>query len=345
MCAQSLSRIFIVEPFNSGWIIEKLMRDIRDELVARGHHVNIGSPDEYQGEEVYFNSRYLYAAPQAKARVNSVFVTHIDDHGKESEIRRDFDKFDSFVCLSPQESGILRAMGCPPEKATGINLPPRASMQVKRPRLCVLSARYPDGRKNERWLLEYFDANPDRRDQLIICLMGYDWETFGVDLAKRGVSFEIYRYDRSLPDEYARQKALLQDMDYLICMGFDSGNMCCYDGLEVGLELILPNISYHQGLGRRGRLFDDRAGFFAELDEVAEAVIEADQVFEARGPKNYVAELLAHWAACADPARPVVVANDPDQDRQVLANNRSNYQPMSARRAAASTYRHLRKLF
>ena len=73
-------------------------------------------------------------------------------------------------------------------------------------------------------------------------------------------------------------------MDYLICMGFDSGNMCCYDGLEVGLELILPNISYHQGwVG--ARLFDDRAGFFAELDDIADAVAEADNVFETRGPK------------------------------------------------------------
>ncbi|HCD17679.1 MAG TPA: hypothetical protein DEQ83_08560, partial [Rhodobiaceae bacterium] len=118
MDVSSLSRVFIVEPFNSGWIIEKLMRDIRDELHARGHGVRIGPPEHYQGEEIYFNSRYLYAAPQPEARVNSVFVTHIDDHGKESEIRRDFAKFDSFVCLSPQESGILRAMGCPPEKAT-----------------------------------------------------------------------------------------------------------------------------------------------------------------------------------------------------------------------------------
>jgi hypothetical protein len=345
MDVSSLSRVFIVEPFNSGWIIEKLMRDIRDELHARGHGVRIGPPEHYQGEEIYFNSRYLYAAPQPEARVNSVFVTHIDDHGKESEIRRDFAKFDSFVCLSPQESGILRAMGCPPEKATGINLPPRATMQVKRPRLCVLSARYPDGRKNERWLLDYFDANPARRHQLIICLMGYDWETFGVDLAARGISFEIYRYDRSLPDEYERQKSLLQTMDYLICMGFDSGNMCCYDGLEVALELILPNISYHQGLGRRVRLFDDRAGFFAELDDVADAVAEADRVFETRGPKNYVSELLAHWEACADAARPVVTAPDPARDMQILRQNRENYQPMSLRRAAASAYRHLRKAF
>ena len=119
--------------------------------------------------------------------------------------------------------------------------------------------------------------------------------------------------------------------------------MCCYDGLEVGLELILPNISYHQGLGRRVRLFDNRAEFFAELDDVADAVAEADNVFEARGPKNYVSELLAHWAACAEPARPVVTAADPEHDTQILARNRENYQPMSLRRAAASAYRHLRK--
>ena len=57
MGVSSLSRVFIVEPFNSGWIIEKLMRDIRDELVARGHDVRIGPPEDYQGEEIYFNSR------------------------------------------------------------------------------------------------------------------------------------------------------------------------------------------------------------------------------------------------------------------------------------------------
>ena len=121
----SIRNVFIVEPENQGWIIERLMRDIAAELASRGIQTRIGKGNQYGGEDVIFNSRYLVALSETRARVNSLFITHVDDRMKEQELRASFGRFNSFVCMSPHDAGFVAALKGDSVGITGIELPAR----------------------------------------------------------------------------------------------------------------------------------------------------------------------------------------------------------------------------
>ena len=345
-----LRRVFISEPIDTGWIIEKLMRDLAAELNRRDIETQVGLPESYSGQELVFHSRFLYAARINEARLNSLFITHIDDGLKEAELRRRIGQFDSFVCISPAEAAFVCGFGCPVEKTIGLALPHRGGI-VQRPKVALFSARYNDGRKNEAWLLEYFEERAaEVRNGFIICFIGHNWEGFCARMASRGLSFELYRYDRELPGEYEIQKALLQQMDYLIYPGFDGGAMCVYDAIFAGARLVISDNGYHRDLGVEPKLFRTREEFFAQLDLIVSETFAREKAAAARTVGAYAEHLLAHWNSIllpnADKDNSASVANRmPTLTEQAaeLQFYRSHYKPMSFRRAASSLYREVRR--
>jgi hypothetical protein len=63
----AIKSVFIVEPDDQGWIIERLMRDIAADLNARGVVTRIGKGAEYRGEEVVMlDGEYLIRSLPAR---------------------------------------------------------------------------------------------------------------------------------------------------------------------------------------------------------------------------------------------------------------------------------------
>jgi hypothetical protein len=346
-----INSVFISEPIHVGWIIEKLMRDIADNLTLRGLRVRIGKLENYQGEDVVFHSRYLYATSVEGAKLNSLFVTHIDDRFKEIEISGEFEKFNSFVCCSQQDAEFLKGLGCSQSKILGNNLPHRGG-NLRPNKIAIFSERYEDGRKNEDWLLEYFEnAEPCARKGIVLCLLGYNWEGYCIKLAELGVSFELYRYDRSLQGEYDIQKEILVGMDYLIYTGFDGGAMCIYDGIMAGVKLIIADNSYHKGLGICAQLFKNKREFFMCLDELVESFQHRVNLWQERSVDTYVNNLLSHWEYAIineNIAINIDTTMDPEPNTKLQVVDelnffRSHYKQISFRRFASSMYRLLLK--
>ena len=348
-----ISSVFISEPINVGWIIEKLMRDIATELRVRGIRVTIGNAKQYDHEEVVFHSRYLYATPLSRAKVNSLFVTHVDDRLKEVELKNSFNKFNSFVCCSQHDAELLAGLGCRESMILGNDLPHRGG--IFRPKkVAMFSERYSDGRKNENWLLEYFAlASAAARKSIILCLIGYNWEVYCKKLADMGLSFELYRYDRSLSGEYEIQKSILSDMDYLIYPGFDGGAMCVYDAIFAGKKLIVADNGYHRGINGDTLLFSSKTDFFSCLDEIVESVRQREEILHQRSIERYVDNLMNHWQMTISGNIEFKDADlhaiDSQKPKNIEAADlnflRSHYKKISARRFASSIYRSFIKLF
>lgn len=342
-----IKSVFISEPIHVGWIIEKLMRDLAGKLTLRGIKVTIGKIEDYKGEDIVFHARYLYATSVKGAKVNSVFVTHIDDRLKEMEIRKEFDEFNSFVCCSQHDADFLKGLGCSEAKVIGIDLPHRGG-NLRPKKIAFFSERYKDGRKNEDWVLEYFSqAESHARRGIVLCLIGYNWEDYCNKLADLGISFELYRYDRSLPGEYEIQKEILSGMDFMIYPGFDGGAMCVYDGITAGVELIIADNGYHKGLGGNTRLFRDKKEFFIRMNEVAESFKQRENVYDERSIDNYVERILRHWQSIVseNATRSNFEISHIDVSRFELKETtevqffRSHYKKISMRRMASSLYR------
>lgn len=336
-----IANVYIVEPVNQGWIIERLMRDIAAELRRRGVAATIGPADGYAGETVIFNSRYLTPLADPRAQVNSLFITHVDDRTKERELQASFGRFNSLVCMSPQDADFVAALKGGTSGVAGIDLPAR-DLTVRPLRIAVFSAWYEDGRKNEAWIAEYFEARPrELRNAFVFCFLGWDWETFCARLAGLDLNFEITRYARTLPGEYELYKQQLPTMDALVYPGFDGGAMSVYDALGAGLEVLASDVSYHRGLGDAVRLFADREGFFRELDRLQARHWARADALHRRSIAAYVDRLLQHWNGViapghqdtAAPSAPAVPAEP------TLELFRSRYKPMSLTRLRSALIR------
>lgn len=329
---RAIQSVYIVEPDNQGWIIERLMRDVATELSARGIATRIGNGEQYGGEDVVFNSRFLTALATPRARVNSLFITHVDDRSKEKDLVASFDRFNSFVCMSPHDAEFVSALKGDASGVAGIELPAREALH--RPvRLAIFSARYPDGRKNEQWLLDYFAArSPAERATFVLCFLGADWEPFGQQLAALDLSFEIYRYSRNMPGEYEMYKGILDGCDALLYMGFDGGAMSVYDALNAGVPVIASNISYHRGLDGFASLFDDAVGFTRELDRLASSEKSRHELLVRRSIAAYTGRLIEHWsivAGCGSPGKGGPQPPPLPPDAATVDSFRAHYKPMT----------------
>jgi hypothetical protein len=316
--------LFIVEQSNQGWIIERLMRDIAQEMNSRNIKVTIGGIEQYNGEQVLFNSRYDHVFYKSNAKINSVFVTHIDDKLKELDIRVRLKKYNSLVCMSKNDEDYLCALDIDPAKIIGIDLPMREAV-LEPLKLSLFTACYPDGRKNEKWLHEYFVNNPAYINSCVLQFMGQDWEYFLLDLKKLNCNYEYYRYRRDLPNEYERYKNILKDSSYLLYMGFDGGAMCAYDALSTGVPSILPNMSYHRGLEINSTQFNDKNSFFMCLDKVFEKHISIQEVIDSRKISVYVDELIGHWSDILNNNMNNKLANSSEVKSKILESHRNHY--------------------
>jgi hypothetical protein len=321
-----IKSVFIVEPDDQGWIIERLMRELVMELEARGIAARIGVGKEYKGEEVVFNSRYLTPMHDQRARVNSLFITHVDDKLKEWELRSTFPKFDSHVCISPEDADFVAALKGSRAGVVGIELPTRET-RVRPIRLAMFSARYEDGRKNERWILEYFrERPPEVRGSFVFSFLGWGWESFCAQLGELEMNYEIYRYSRFMPGEYEIYKEILPGTDALIYLGFDGGAMSVYDALAAGISVIASDTSYHRGLGPGVTLFATREEFFAQLDRLHEQYAARVASLRSRAMSSYADRLVAHWESLVSGSGGTTGTQPPaEQQAQTLDKFRSNY--------------------
>lgn len=343
--AAAIASVFIVEPVNQGWIIERLMRDAAAAFVARGVAARIGRASEYAGEDVIFNSRYLEPFHDRRARVNALFVTHVDDRLRERELRRTFGAFNSYVCLSPHDADFVGGLKGDRKGVIGLELPPR-DLDVRPVRLGMFSACYPDDRKNQAWITDYFRARPEaHRSSFVFVFLGDGWEEFSGEMAALDLNYELHRYSRSLPGEYQLYKEVLPSLDALIYLGFDGGAMSAYDAVSAGIDLILTDQSYHRGLDDRATLMNGRDDFFDVMDRLHGRVVGRKAALGARSVDNYVGRLLAHWAALADadvleddgPPPKAARADDP-----AVAEFRSRYKPLRYSRLRSALIRFLR---
>jgi hypothetical protein len=257
--------------------------------------------------------------------------------------------------MSGQEADFVAGLVGDRTGVVGIDLPAR-DLTVAPIRLALFTASYEDGRKNEKWILDYFETKSrEHKDNFIICLMGWGWESFCATLGEMEMNYEIYRYSRFTPGEYGMYKAKLSGMDYLAYLGFDGGTMCVYDAVAAGIDVIATDISYHRGLGPTVSLVTGRDGFFDQMDRLHALHMGRRSALQARSVTAYVDRLLPHWNQMANGGRPhplaiadLATAHDPttasEAEAAAVKLFRGHYKPIGMSRARSFAIRILQSL-
>ena len=321
------NRIFINES-GAEWILHILGEDIYHGLSRMGFNCRKGEYHDYEGEEISFHMWWRRAMPYKDAKVNAVFVTHIDDSIKEADIVAMKDQFDIFICMSPEDAVFLQELGFTKSKVFGLNLPTR-NTYVRPITIAIFSNCYPKMKtKNEQWLVDYCSSHKDSR-LVNFCFIGRDWGKIEIQLSKFGCSFEWHCVDRSLPYEYMFQQLKLTSADYYLYMGMDGGAMGTYDAYAMGLELCVADDGYHKSIPDQSLSFLNQEEFNSCLDSIIEKQVRRYNFFKDNSVENYVksvAYILQHGKY---PEKTDVLEN---LNYSVKEKRRSFYFPLSLKR-------------
>ena len=149
---KSTSFYISIAGMNPGWIVGKIAEDIKRELESKGYTCNYGAPIDYNNEDVCYHMGWAYAKPQKNAKINSLFITHIDDKFKENLLVSLKDKFDSFISMSSEYESFLDELGFDKTKVFGLTLPTR-NQYVKPMSIGIFSSYYADNRKKRKMVI------------------------------------------------------------------------------------------------------------------------------------------------------------------------------------------------
>lgn len=310
------------------WILEILGNDIFTGLKELGINCRKGEYSEYEGEEICFHMWWRRAIPYKEAAINAVFITHIDDSIKESDLLAMKNKFDIFICMSPEDAIFLQELGFDEKSVFGIDLPTRNNY-VRPISIAIFSNCYTKMKtKNEQWLLDYCSSRKDSRI-VNFCFIGHGWEDVACFLSKLGCSFEWHCVDRGLPNEYMFQQLKLINMDYYLYMGMDGGAMGTYDAFAMGVDLCVSDDGYHKSIPDVSYKFLSRKEFFDCMDLIIEKQKRRYQFFKEHSVENYVKK-IAYILFNQD--NPELNLPTERLDYSVKAKRRSFYFPLSIKR-------------
>ena len=322
-----------------GWIVGKIAEDIQEVLKSKGYECNYGTPENYNNEDICYHMGWAYAKPQKAAKLNSLFITHIDDILKERLLVSLKDKFDSFICMSLESEYFLRELGFDKNKVFGLTLPAR-NHYIKPLSIGIFSSYYPDNRKNEKWLLKFCDSNDD-----IACVnfvfIGPDWGSYVQKLSRCGCSFEWHHTSRKMPFEYQFQQNKLSNLDYYFYLGFDGGAMGTFDAYAYGNKLLISDQCYHKSIPDVEHFFGNYKEFKIELEAIIKAQKNKLQFFNDNTPEKYVANLLKIWSG----KKPIAKSESSIDAYQLKKKRRLNYFPLSVRRVLGSIKRTIYPFF
>lgn len=342
MQTPTLSSIYILKAFDSGWIIEKIIIQLKESLKALGFDVAIGDCHGYQDQNIVIHTRAFYYRRIIGAK-NIVFVFHVDDKLKELEMVNVLRSADAIIAMSCPDKNYLEFLlvenNIDHIPIFDHPLPALCSAEEIRPLIfSYFSECYQDGRKNESWLLELANILDDvQKQSLILRFMGAGWGTTVAKLRAANVSCEYIDLNRAQGYEYQHQIRWLEQSDYLIYLGFDGGAMSVYDAIVCRLGLIITDQSFHTGLSSsssRRHLIESKEEFFAIIQYIVERDYLAPKaILEERSLPLY-AKKLGHFVTnCSD-----YQANDAANEQQLLSQItpkkiRQNYKQVSVLRS------------
>ena len=294
-----MNSIFINMHTGVDWILRFLAEDIQKSAKVLGVECNIGDFEDYNGEDIYFDFLYNSAVPMNGAKHNSVFFTHVNLSINEKYILQPLkDKFDSFICMSPEDAEFLIELGFDENKVFGRSLPIRNSY-IKPLMIGIFSSCYADGVKNENWLIDYCQVNENAQLANFV-FIGRDWGRVVEELNKCGCSSSWYNITRKLPFEYQYQQNMLSQLDFYIYMGMDGGAMGTYDAYAQGVPLCVTFDGFHKSIPNLDYSFDNKKGFFQQLDIILSKQKNRLEFFNNNSSDKYIEWLLGVWDGSVD---------------------------------------------
>ena len=264
----------------------KFAHDLNRELLKKGIISRVaGIPDM----DADINHHIIYCDFQHKTTIDTLMVTHIDYIAKARIMRDSQDMYDMGICMSDHTVQQMRAIGVAANKLTYISPAHDFTVLPRKIRLFLSFNLYPDGRKNEEFLVQL----PKDIDMSLfsIVIMGSGWEQVTEQMRANGLDVKLYKeFDKDI------YNSIFKEIDYLLFMGHDEGSMSFLDAVAAGVDTIVTNQGYHldiPGAITHGfNTYDELKAILKELGDQKKKKIDS---IASWSWENYALDHIAIW--------------------------------------------------
>ncbi len=265
----------ILDPVHKGWVMEKMARMIVDywptcdkpsffhvprsgfELTHWMHFMNV--PLEYL---------------KYSTGIHTVQVTHVDSPEKLNYLEQLIKLGAVPVFMSKQHSTQVSKQ-IEGKFNSHVILPGSdVTLISNRKKILISSNYYPDGRKNENFLVNL--AKEIRMDGYHFTFIGKSWEEVAKFLVDAGAQVELLSPQDLDHPSYETQLGILKGADCYLYLGFDEGSLGALDAYLSGTPMLISKQGFHMEFKPRTDvvLFED----FAEFKKAFIRITQRNQI-------------------------------------------------------------------
>lgn len=289
----------IVDPGNAGWILEKIALRLKEQFEMNGSRVQILDSPIGTSDVVfwlYFGHRGILSLnlDTYSTLLKSTLVTHVDDSAKVNRIRNLSQVGVDLVFMSAAHSLEISSMIGSPIPFFNILLGTDLVENNRKMKIGIFSKCFPDGRKNEEWLVR-LAKKVDLQDCEFV-IIGTGWERIRKVLEGSGALVKLYDGNQYPYPDYSEFPAFYKLLDLYLYTGFDEGAMGSLDAYVLGVKLLISRQGFHK------EFQTDANSQFSNYQEFEEKFIQnleeyrvAQKNLQKWTWESCATSLMAHW--------------------------------------------------
>ena len=280
----------ILDRRNSGWILEKFARNLHANLNELGHFAIISERPNANFDINHFMS-YAFAQGTVQSKT-SFFITHIDDSYKLYEVKKKCLKYDYGICMSKHmRDYIIEHTGLSNIKYV---LPAHDSIIKPQAKKILFTTRiYPDGRKNEKWIYDFFSVFSS--DEIEFLIHGDGWEHVIEKIRSNGFKVSYSPSTDNFENDYLAIQESIKIADYYCYLGFDEGSMGTLDAKLARVPCIVSAQGFHLDVcDQMDFLFTDRQAFTLILRDLRKNIF-GEKLVDRLNWLTYAEQHLQIW--------------------------------------------------
>jgi hypothetical protein len=265
----------ILDPVHQGWILEKIAKKIVD------YWPETNQPNIFNLPKTRFAlthwMHYMNVPPKYlkySKGIHTVQVTHVDTQLKLNHLEKLVKLGAIPIFMSQQHSEQVSELSNDKFESYVILPGSDVALFSNRIRILISSNFYPDGRKNENFLINL--AKEVRLDGFHFTIIGKSWGRVARFLIEAGAQVKLFSpQDLDYPS-YEAQLGILKGVDCYLYLGFDEGSLGSLDAYLSGTPMIISKQGFHLEFKSRPDLvlFEN----FAEFKEAFTRISPRNQI-------------------------------------------------------------------
>ncbi len=265
----------ILDSVHQGWVLEKLAKRIVDYWPEMDAPIISSLPKshfELTHWMHYMNAPIDYL--KYSRNIHTVQVTHVDSQSKLNHLEQLIKLGAIPVFMSKQHAEQVSEQLTVDFERHVILPGSDVALLSGRKRILISSNFYPDGRKNENFLINL--AKETRLDHFHFTIIGKSWEGVAKFLVEAGAHVNLLRPQDLHYPSYTTQLGILKGVDCYLYLGFDEGSLGALDAYLSGIPMIISKQGFHLEFESRENivLFEN----FAEFKEAFMGLTSRTQI-------------------------------------------------------------------